>query len=229
MNHLVNAKSSAILIILVTAILIWIGMSSFFSGVYKVQANLFIEDWQQKQAAPQEEAWQTALTASEKANYWYPVEDAFLKELLAKTIQWSTFDKPLGDKAVEAQRLQALEYYRQQTLLTPDWPKAWFNLLSIKIELQQVDDEFYEAFKHAKTTTQQTPGMHTLFTLTGIQAYAYVNNKTKSDILRNIVTEATSSGSASKEIKPLLQAYNLLNITCIYARAIKANTFDLCK
>lgn len=229
MNHLGNAKVSAILIILVTTILIWIGTSLFLSGIYKVQANLFIEDWQQKQTAPKDEAWQTALTASEKANSWYPVEDAFLKELLAKTIQWNTFNHPLGDANVAPQRLRALEYYRQQTALTPDWPKAWFNLLSIKIELQQVDDEFYDAFKHAKTTTQQTPGMHTLFTLTGIQAYAFVNNKTRSDILRNIVTEATSSESASKEIKPLLQAYNLLTITCIYARAIKANTFQLCQ
>ena len=224
----ITPKLISISIISVSLAILYLASQMLLSGVYSLQSNIFLEHWQQNQTAPQNAPWQTGLTASQKAQNYYPVADAFLQEKIGKTYQWNTFTKLPADEAASTNRSAALQAYRQQTKLTPNWPKAWFNLLSIKIELNQFDQEFYQAFAIAKQTTQQTPGMLTQYTIIGIQAYQGVNNKIKSEILRNIVQEAQISKRSSQNLKSLLQAYNLLNVTCIYANAIKANTYNLC-
>jgi len=206
-----------------------LGFQIFISGFYSAQTTLLLDDWQKQQQTPADRTWLMAEKASVKSKYWYPTEDAFIEEKIGKVYQWKTYNQIENTPELNEQRQTILKAYRNQTHLTPNWPKAWFNLLSIKIELQQFDDEFYQAYAKAKQTTDQTPGMQTAFTLVGIQSWHGVNNKTKSDILKNIVREASSSKKNSQNIKTLLEAYNLQQISCAYANAIKANTYELCK
>lgn len=230
MNHYRNQiKASGILVVILSITLLYLAANMLISGVYNLKTQLFLENWQEKQASPTSEAWQAAFEASHKAQTHYLLKDAFLQENIGKVNQWKTFDKTEADKSVIKERQSALNAYRQQTQITPSWPKAWFNLLSIKIELNQFDSEFYHAFNIAKQSTKETPGMLTPFTIIGIQAYKQVNNPTKNQILKNILGEASISQQNSQNLRPLLQAYNLLGITCIYAKAIKTNTHSLCE
>lgn len=227
--HIKLAFSFAVALIAFASLMLFTSSHMLLSGIYSLQTQIFLEDWQEKQLSPDIEPWQTALIASKNAQKYYPVKDAFLQEQIGKTLQWHTYDKLNTDTAINDSRLAALQAYREQTKLTPNWPKAWFNLLSIKIELNQFDNEFYNALEIAKQTTQQTPGMLTQYTIIGIQAYQGVNNLTKSEILQNILREAQLDQVNSQDLKPLLAAYGLLGITCIYANAVNANVYNLCQ
>ena len=231
-----DKKLKAISLMLLAGLVITVSVQMFASSLYSLQTNLFLNDWQNKAVTekeitftPTDQAWQNANQASLKAINHYPIENAFLQEQAAKVYQWQTYNQPFGNASSQSNRKQALEAYRQQTLITPLWPKAWLNLLSIKIELNEYDDEFYHAYTMAQQTANQNPEVSTQYTLIGIQAWQNLNNPTKNNVLKSIINEASASKKSSQDLKPLLQAYNLLGTSCIYARAIKANTYDLCK
>ncbi|WP_321325742.1 hypothetical protein [Thiomicrorhabdus sp.] len=135
----------------------------------------------------------------------------------------------IADSNAQRNRLHALQSYRKQTALIPLWPKAWLNLLSIKIELNQYDKELYHTYNQVKLTSNHNPEVTPLFIQLGIQAWQKLNNKTKSDMLRVITQQATSGPKNAKKLKPILQANNLLALTCMYAKATKQNTYNLCK
>lgn len=222
-------KLSGAVVVLTSIVMLYLASNMMLSGIYDLKTQLFLEDWQNKQTTPNKDAWQTALESSQNAQAQYLVKDAFLQERIGKVNQWKTYANPVEDTSVLKEREAALSAYRQQAQITPSWPKAWFNLLSIKIELNQFDSEFYQAFKLAQETTNRTPSMHTPLVLVGVQAFKQVNNATKNQILKNILHEASQNKQSSQNLKPVLQAYNLHYITCIYAKAIKATTHNLCK
>ena len=231
-----DKKLKAISLILLAGLVVYLSIKMFTSSLYSLQTELFLGDWQNKTNSateitftPDNQAWLNANQAAENAINAYPTNNAFLHENAGKVHQWQTYSQPYGDENSTANREQALQAFREQALITPKWPKAWLNLLNIKIELNQYDQEFYNAFTMAKTTANQNPEVSTQFTVLSIQAWSNVNNPTKNQILKNIVNEASLSKNNSQNLKPLLQAYDLLTVSCIYARAIKENTYELCK
>lgn len=232
----VTTKFKAISLILLAGLVVYLSIKMFTSSLYALQTDLFLSDWQNKANSateitftPNNLAWLNANQAAQNAINAYPTKNAFLQESAGKVYQWHTYSQPYGDANSTENREQALQAFREQTLITPQWPKAWLNVLAVKIELNQYDDEFYNAFTMAKTTANQNPEVSTQFTLLSIQAWSNVNNPTKNQILKNITHEASLGKKQSKDLKPLLQAYNLLGVSCIYARAIKENTYELCK
>ncbi|WP_029408405.1 hypothetical protein [Thiomicrorhabdus sp. Milos-T2] len=231
-----DKKLKAISLIFIAGLVIFVSTKMLLSSLYGLQTTLFLEDWQNKakisdQIAfkPIDQAWSNANQASQKAINMSPVNNAFLQESAGKIYQWKTYDQPFGNQASQSNRVQALEAFRKQTKITPKWPKAWLNLLAVKIELNEYDKEFYNAFNMAKITANQNPEVSTQFTLLSIQAWSNVNNSAKNQVLKNIINEAGLGKKQSQDLKPLLQAYNLLEVSCIYARAIKENTYELCK
>lgn len=229
-------KVKAFSLILLACLVVYLSIKMFNSSLYALQTDLFLSDWQNKASSateitftPDNQAWLNANQAAEHAINAYPTSNAFLQESAGKVYQWQTYSQPYGDENSTENRLKALQAFREQTLITPKWPKAWLNLLSIKIELGQYDQEFYNAFNMARTTANQNPEVSTQFTLLSIQAWSNLNNPTKSKVLRMIINEASLSKNNSQNLKPLLQAYELLTVSCIYAKAIKENTFELCK
>ncbi|BBP44486.1 hypothetical protein [Thiosulfativibrio zosterae] len=232
----INTKAKSISLILIAGLVIFISVHMFISSLYAIQANLFLKDWQNKASTqkeivfiPTEQAWLNANQASQKAINNAPVKDAFLEEQAAKIYQWKTYAEPFGDSISQSNRALALQGYRSQTKITPLWPAAWLNLVSIKIELSEYDQEFYNAFSMAEQTANQNPEVSSRITILGVQAWKNLDNPTKTKVLKNIITEAGLSKKNSQDLKPLLQAYKMLDISCFYAKAIKANTFELCK
>ena len=231
-----TTKVKAISLILLAGLVVYLSIKLFLSSLYSLQTDLFLSNWQNKANSgteitfiPNEQAWLNANQAATNAINTHPTNHAFLHENAGKIYQWQTYSQPYGDVNSTENRLKALQAFREQTLITPKWPKAWLNLLNIKIELNQYDDEFYNAFTMAKSTANQNPEVSTQFTILSIQAWSNVNNSTKNQILKNIVNEASLSKNNSQDLKALLQAYDLLTVSCIYTRAIKENTFELCK
>ncbi|GAB6069243.1 hypothetical protein JCM30760_03400 [Thiomicrorhabdus hydrogeniphila] len=234
-THISN-KIKAASLLLIAGLVIYLSVQMFLSSLYSLQTNLFLNDWQNKintsqevTFKPSDQAWLNANQASQKAINSYPVNNGFLQELAGKVYQWKTYDQPIADSNAQQNRLQALQAYRKQTTITPLWPKAWLNLLSIKIELNQYDNEFYHAYNQIKLTSNHNPEITPLFIQLGIQAWQNLNNKTQSDMLKIITQQATSSQTNALTLKPILQANNLLALTCVYAKATKQNTYNLCK
>jgi len=222
-------KLKAIGLLIFTGLVIYLAASMLVSSLYNIQSNLFLSDWQNKKTTPNYQAWSAAKQASENAVNINPVNNAFLQENKGKVLQWHTYSQPTANSNAQQNRLQALQAYRKQTAITPLWPKAWLNLLSIKIELNQYDNEFYHAYNQIKLTSNHNPEVTPIFIQLGIEAWQNLNNKTQSDMLRIITQQATSSQKNALTLKPVLQANNLLALTCVYAKATKQNTYSLCK
>lgn len=222
-------KLKAIRLLIIAGLVIYLASSMLIASLYNIQSNLFLNDWQSKKTTPNYQAWSAAKQASEYAININPVNNGFLQENKGKVLQWYTFTQPFTDSKAQKNRIQALKAYRKQTQITPKWPKAWLNLLSIKIELNQYDKEFYHTYNLIKLTSNHNPEITPLFIQLGIQAWKNLNNKTKSDMLRIITNQATSSPKSAQNLKPLLQASNLLNLTCVYANTTQQNTYNLCK
>jgi len=226
-NKPINLKAFGLLVF--AGLVIYFAASMLASSLYNLQSNLFLAYWQTKKIPPSDQAWQIAEKASQNASQLYPVNNGFLQEKQGKILQWHTYNQPKASNSAQQNRLNALRAYQKQTLITPLWPKAWLNLLSIKIELNQYDTEFYHAYNQVKATSNHNPEITPLFIQLGIQAWQNLNNKTQSDMLKTITQQATSSQRNAQKIKPILQANNLLAITCVYANALKQNTYTLCK
>lgn len=220
---------TATLLIIFTGIVLTLSTQMFNSSLHSIQVSLFLEEWQQQKTKPNDLAWNTAYEAGLKAQQTYPIQDAFIEEKIGKVIQWKTFSEAIENPKAIAERKLALTAYQNQTLLTPNWPNAWFNLLDIKIELNEYDKEFYQAYSIAEQTTKQTPNTHTKFVLINVKSWPNLNNQTKNKALKLFIAEAANSPKHSKDLRQLLEAYNLLMITCIYSKASKKNTYQLCK
>lgn len=235
-ESITTAKIKSISLLLIAGLLIYLSIKMLASSLYALQTDLFLTDWQNKANTSQEiafkpdnQAWLNANQAIENANQTSPVPDAFLQEKIGKVYQWNTYTQPYGDNKTKDQRENVLQAYRKQTEITPKWPQAWLNLINIKIELNKFDQEFYHAFTMAQQTSNQNPEVTPRLTLLGIQAWSNLNKSAKNSVLKMIIHQANLGKKPSQDLKPLLQAYNLLPISCIYAKAIKADTFELCK
>lgn len=228
MNHQ-SQKIAAIFLIIVTVIVLTLSSQIFTSSLHSIKTSLFLEEWQQTKTKPKELEWTTAFQASLNAQQTHPIKDAFIEERIGKVIQWKTFSEAIENPKAIAERKLALTAYQNQTLLTPNWPNAWFNLLDIKIELNEYDNEFYQAYSIAEQTTKQTPNMHTKFVLINVKSWQNLNSQTKNKALKLFIAEAGNSPKHSDDLRQLLQAYNLLLISCIYSKVNQQNTYNLCK
>lgn len=223
-----NLKYLFFFLIILAIGLLLLGSQMVISGLYKAQSQLFLEHWGKSTSAPNEKPWHIAYSASQKAIDYYPVKHAPLYELKGKVIQWQTFNKTADDPEVLELRQEALASYRQQIQITPKWPWAWLNLLAIKIEMNQIDSEFYNAWNQVKLISNQHPKIQTAVTQIGIQSWKNLSNKYKIEALDNVIHEIAKSKRHANAIKPLLASYNLLKTTCLYATKKQAKTHDIC-
>lgn len=210
-------------------IVLVLGFKMFLSGFYSAQTQLHLNQWQSNAKLTGIESWQLAQDSSLKSREWYPVQDSFIEEKIGKVYQWSTYTGPLDNQDAIDKRKIALEAYRSQTNLTPLWPEAWINLMSIKIELNENDVEFNKAFSKAIETSAQYSEIETKLAKIAIQSWHGLDQDTKNKAMNVIMKEVQSSKTNSTNLKPILQSCNMLSLTCLYMNVKKLNSYDLCK
>lgn len=213
----------------VSAVVITTGFMMLLSGFYSAQTQLHLNQWTKNDQVTNAKSWELAHNASLKSQQWYPSNNGFIEEKIGKVYQWQTYNKLPTDKAALQKRLKALTAYRNQIEITPNWPEAWLNLLRIKTELSEFDNEFYHAFNQAKITAKTAPKVHSALSIVAIQSWHGLNKQAKSDAINIILQEASSSKRKAQKIKPVLQSYNLLGLSCLYSNINKTNTNALCK
>lgn len=235
-----------IYLLLLSAIgLTYLGFKLFITSLYSLQTDLFLNDWQRKQTAPSYQAWSTANQALLNAQATTPIDQASLKERQGKLYEWQSYiathktvneaenesinEQQNTNSTLATQALQnALQAYEQQTHFTPSWPYAWINLLTVKIQLKQFDNQFNHALQMAEKTSNRNPGVELLLAKQGIIAWPNLTTPLKSKMLAKIASAASLSKANANNLKTLLNAQGLTPLVCIYTKTMKINTFSLC-
>lgn len=145
----ITHKVLPVLVLLLTAVLVFAGGRMTFAGMASYQAEAFLEDWAGKAEEPAPRAWAVAHEAAQRAVALYPVANGEYLDRLGRVYSWQQFTKPYGSPEAQASRLAALEGYRASTQARPTWPQTWARLAHTKLQLAQFDDEFRQALAQA--------------------------------------------------------------------------------
>lgn len=217
-----------IAIVTMSALILAVSLSMFFSDLYSLKTKLFTDNWS-KHSIQNSLEWKEANKAAEKALKIYPVENPLLYQNLAQTHHWKgalTNDiTPQLRKEFEL----ALDLYKKQVELAPLHPKGWLSIIEVKSLLNQFDKDFYYAVEKATYLINENPYFLSKLTTTLVYSWAGVNNKLKTTILNLVIKEISKNIHSSEKLKPHLINANILKTTCIYAKAIKSKTYYICK
>lgn len=145
----ITHKVLPVLVLLLTAVLVFAGGRMTFAGMASYQAEAFLEDWAGKAEEPAPRAWAVAHEAAQRAVGLYPVANGEYLDRLGRVYSWQQFAQPYGSPEAKASRLAALEGYRASTEARPVWPNTWARLAHTKLQLAQLDDEFKQALSLA--------------------------------------------------------------------------------
>lgn len=141
--------SVCVVVLALSLVIILLGSRLFMASLNEYRASSFLTYWEDKRQAPSDLAWQVAEQAMHNASSWYPAKHGAYAEQLGYMWQWRAYgvDPKLAETKNSQQ--QAIEAFRQATVLRPSWPYAWSGLAYAKLVAEEYDDEFSQAMQQA--------------------------------------------------------------------------------
>lgn len=122
---------------------------------------------------------------------------ALYTDMLSTVKQWQALESDSRDTAL--QLLSEAEHFNLLSLKTrPSWPVTWANLVYIKWEKREFDDDFLRYLKYASHYGPNTPEVHQVIASLGIYLYRndismFLSNKSvlKTHILKGVIHPKT--------------------------------------
>jgi len=137
---------------------------------------------------PDEAGLQESISNLQKAlkldssNPDYLDKEAMLYRYKALTFQ------PESEQANAANR-QALDLYRHLLTLRPSWASYWGNIVAIKYELWEFDDEMIAALNNAAHLAPWFKDNQHIVIRTGFHGWPFIDNETR-EVINNILDNA---------------------------------------
>jgi len=221
-------RMAAILLLLAGVLGLYLGGRILMSGIAGVQADIFIEDWQDRGALASERAHDVAVDAAQRAAAWFPSAHGELAEREGRIRSWRTYDRPFGDPQYEADRRATLHAYRASVTARPGWPDAWVGVARAKLELGETDAEFLRALRNALAYGAVRWEIQRDVARIGLLAWDALPMADQSRVLDAASSTVSRSRREATALLPYLEYAGMLPAFCIYQRALQREAFRIC-
>ena len=143
MPHILRNTGASLLIVglLALALTAW---RWGLADIHAAGARSYIKSWWKGSKTPSDEEWEKVRSKLEKSLAYHPDFPLYV-ELLGTIHLTRSLNILLDDGETEQARSKAGNYFREVVTLRPSWPYAWANILWIKTQDEDYDDEFFHA------------------------------------------------------------------------------------
>jgi len=191
-----------------------LGLRISISALYSSQASRFLDDWSSRKEEPQQQAWNIARNAIDRAIYWHPVANPNLFITRGRIYDWRYYRKSIGDPIATESRLLALADYRRATQLQPTWPYTWVDIALVKVRLGVVDQETLDSLENALSTGPWRPDVLLKIVETGLLAWDMLPLRGKNIVTKSIDRGLVSTADTSTQILSSLNQFGQQRSIC---------------
>ena len=125
--------------------------------VIRVENDL--ERWAKLGQAPSPQALQNTQDAIERAIALH-ADNPYHLSLKARLLEWRAFGAEDAAQSTADYRA-ALALYRESAALRPLWPDSWAEMINVKLNLGELDEELEDFMQQADKLGPYTPAVHT--------------------------------------------------------------------
>lgn len=191
-----------------------LGLRISISSLYSLQASRFLDDWSSRKEEPQQQAWNIARSAIDRAIYWHPIANPNLLIKRGRIYDWRYYRKSIGDPIATESRLQALADYRRAAQLQPGWPYTWVDIALVKVRLGVVDQETLDSLENALSTGPWRPDVLLKMVETGLLAWDMLPLRGKTIVIKSIDRGLASTLDTSTQVSRSLNQFGRQRTIC---------------
>ena len=125
--------------------------------VIRVENDL--ERWARLGKVPSTQALESTQSAIERAIALH-ADNPYQLALKARLLEWRAFGAEDPGQSMADYRA-ALALYRESAALRPLWPDSWAEMINVKLNLGELDEELDDFMQQASQLGPHTPAVHT--------------------------------------------------------------------
>lgn len=215
-------------LLLLAVLLVYLGARLLLAGVAAYQAQRFLDDWSSKGQEPQARAWQIAHAAAQRSVALYPGANGEYLEQLARIQQWQQHSHPPGADSAKASRQAARDSFRAAIQARPTWPYNWMGLVSVKLQLLEIDEEFAEAMQQAHRYAPTRLDINRNLAQAGLVAWMLLDEAAENLTLEAARVTFSYSEAEARKLAAFADSLYLLEDLCDYFDTTETDTHQLC-
>lgn len=216
-------------ILLVCIVIVYFSFRMFMGSLSAVQAQLFLDDWQDKRALTSEQAYLVAREAAETSLLWYPVSNGSYWQRLGQIDEWRFFPRPFGDSFAQPVRETSLNAYREAVTYKTQWPYLWARLANIKLQLGQWDVELINALHQIDQTGPWRPLATRDLVEIGFLAWPSLDAETQQMVLEAASRTLSANRQFALDVEATAKHAGKLDLLCDFLVNNARETRHLCQ
>lgn len=191
--------------------------SAFFANLNFYAAKNIIEPLQSGESTVETSDLPAAKSAAEAAIALHSGL-ALYTDMLSTVKQWQALKSDNRDAALKL--LDEAELLNLTSLETrPSWPVTWANLVYIKWEKREFDDDFHRYLKYASHYGPNTPEVHQVIATLGIYLYrnnirVFLHNK---DVLKTHILKGIVHPKTRRNVLKAIKADGVQQLVCSWS------------
>ncbi len=213
----------ALILIPLACYVIYVATQWGLADVYYRPAMNQLKNWRAGKIELENQDWEKLRINLSKAVELDP-DNPKIHENIALAYEGRFDYLSVNDEEAEPYREQALKHYRQSTLLRPTWPYAWSKLAAVKYRLDQLDDEFYQAYKNAVRLGPWEPIIQLKLIEIGLLKWMVMPKSERSLVFKIISNALEKQPSA---VLKIVDNHGLLDVIC-FINKDKNRVVEIC-
>lgn len=156
--------------------LAWHAASMGLAHLQVLRVEHSLAHWAKQGRAPAASSLEQAFTAIDSAISLHP-DNPYQLTLKARLLGWRAFTTA-DENFPRDDYERALALYRRAAALRPLWPESWAEMIDVKLNLGEVDEELERFIQRADTLGPYTPAVHIAVVRAGfaqLQRYPFQN------------------------------------------------------
>lgn len=210
----ITQKAVLLLVLLVSAALLFVGVRMTAAGIASYQAEAFLQDWTGKGTEPDPSAWTVAQDAAQRAVNLYPVANGEYFDRLGLVHSWQHFAQPYGSPDALSSRLAALDAYRASLEARPVWPNTWARLATTKLQLAVFDGEFKQALARAAELGPSRSAVQREVISTAFAAWLQLSETERERFLESARRSVAYSQREAQQVHSMATQHGVSNVLC---------------
>jgi hypothetical protein len=203
-------KASALTLIFLLLSLALTAWQRGLADIHAARAQSYIRSWWKGGKTPNDEEWEKVRNILDRSLARHHEFPPYI-ELLGTINLTRSLNILLDETEAEKARLKAEGYFRDVVKARPSWPYAWANILWIKSENGDYDEEFFHALDRSMALGSWESKVQRIVTDTTLSAWNKLDEATRQKALQVI---AQALHRQSKQIIELANFYGSMEIIC---------------
>lgn len=188
--------------VLIVALLLLLGMAhawrSFSADMSARVAHSYLDQWPKTAGKIKAAEWNRAHAALTRALSATPSSVDYIIEM-GQLFEWASVIPELNASSQEENLKAALAYYKLAVSRRPTWPYTWAYIAFIKVQLGEMDEEMFQAFRLANEYGAFVPVVQRRLYWVGLKAWERLPDQERQQFVQ--LMEVTLKGKLPKRYK----------------------------